>query len=123
MGSIYPIIVSASNTQGVDDLQILAILESDASLKIRLHGDLSLANHGPLRSLLEDVLEKSSQTEVLADLSRVNSISSSSFGALVDFSRRLKKQNRRFLLQNPSESCRRAMNLLNLGSFLEVQSP
>ncbi len=100
---------------------LLALIQNGDELRIRLHGELNLDNHSSLRSLLEEVLKKTNQHLVLLDLSAVQSISSSAFGALVDFTRRLQLIERTLILLHPSPDCRHVMDLLNLRPFFNVQ--
>ena len=89
-------------------------------LIVRLHGNLDLENHQQLRAILSDILDRSDAALVRIDLSRVTNISSSGFGALVDFSRRLPEQ-RSLILANLSRACSQVLSLLNLAPFFRIE--
>ena len=68
--------------------------------------------------LWSSVLEKTGG--VVADLSRVRFIDSTGIGLLVRLAKRLRGQNRRLILAQPSESVLRALKLMKLESFFKT---
>ncbi|MCB1137732.1 MAG: STAS domain-containing protein [Leptospiraceae bacterium] len=102
-------------------VELMALVEQGQNLRIRFHGSLGLENHRELRAVLEDVLQSTEQPTVVVDLSRVLSISSSGFGALVDVAQRLQNRGRELLLTNLSDDCRQVMSLLKLDPFFRIQ--
>ncbi|MCB1170222.1 MAG: STAS domain-containing protein [Leptospiraceae bacterium] len=103
------------------NVELMALVEEQESgLKIRFHGSLGLENHRELRRVLEDVLARTSRNQILVDLSRVTSISSSGFGALVDFRHRLQGSQRSLRLCNLSADCRQVLHLLNLNTIFDI---
>ena len=101
-------------------VELMALVEQGQNLRIRFHGSLGLENHRELRAVLEDVLQSTEQPTVVVDLSRVLSISSSGFGALVDVAQRLQNRGRELLLTNLSDDCRQVMSLLKLDPFFRI---
>lgn len=111
-----------ANSVGQDStVELMALVEQGRNLRIRFHGSLGLENHRELRAVLEDVLQSTKQTLVVVDLSRVLSISSSGFGALVDVAHRLQSRGRQLVLTNLSRDCKQVMDLLNLNPFFQIQ--
>jgi anti-sigma B factor antagonist len=109
---------AGDGTAGIREDPIAGIDRSDASIVVRLAGELDLYNAQAVREALLACCEEAPD-RLIVDLSDVKFIDSTALGVLIEA--RTRMQNRRgFLLASPGLETRRALEISGLDRHFSV---
>lgn len=92
---------------------------SDAGFKASLSGDLSFADHGRFREVLEEI-NKSMENVVVLDIQQVSSIDSAGIGMLLIAAEQAGFRKQKFSVNRPTGQVERIIDLAALDKIIEI---
>lgn len=92
---------------------------SDTGFRASLSGDLSFADHGRFREVLDRINKSESKTVVL-DIHRVSSIDSAGIGMLLIAAEQAGLRKQKFSVDKPTGQVERIIDLADLGKVIAI---
>ncbi len=92
---------------------------SDAGFRADLSGDLSFADHGRFREVLEEI-NKSEKNVVVLDIQRVSSIDSAGIGMLLIAAEQAGFRKQTFSVNKPTGQVERIIDLAALDKIINI---
>lgn len=92
---------------------------SDAGFKASLSGDLSFADHGRFREVLEEI-NKSVESVVVLDIQQVSSIDSAGIGMLLIAAEQAGFRKQKFSVSRPTGQVERIIDLAALDKIIDI---
>ncbi len=98
---------------------ILDISREEAGITVQLGGEIDLHRTPKFHQQLAELCAEK-PARLILDLSQVNYIDSSGVGSLVEIFRRLKKEDRKMILVNPSDRVCGVLEITRLDQFFTI---
>ena len=92
---------------------------SDTGFKASLSGDLSFADHGRFREVLEEI-NKSGENVVVLDIQQVSSIDSAGIGMLLIAAEQAGFRKQKFSVNRPTGQVERIIDLAALDKIIDI---